>query len=286
MTQPTFDLDLLLKAALAEDLGPGDITTEALIDKNLVSRALVIAGEPLVLSGSDVFERVFRILDPDTKILKHFRDGTLIESGAIFLEVEGNLHSILSSERVALNLLQRLCGIATYTRKFIEAIKDLPVQIVDTRKTTPLWRSLEKKAVRDGGGKNHRFGLFDGILIKDNHIAACGGIRAAILKARKASHHLVKIEVEVEDLDQFQEAMAAGADVIMLDNMPPDEVRKAVALSEGKVILEASGGINLDNIRKYAAAGVNLISLGTITHSALSVDISLEISKAATPQPN
>ncbi len=278
MSQPDFTLDLLLKAALAEDLGCGDLTTKILIDPDLKGHACVIAREPMVLSGTDVFEKVLQILDPAIKTSRHFLDGSTIMPDTIVLEIHGKLAPILSGERLALNLLQRLSGIATYTRKFVEAVKDYQVQIVDTRKTTPLWRSLEKKAVRDGGAKNHRFGLFDGILIKDNHIAACGGITEAILKARESSHHLVKIEVEVETLEQFKEALAGGADVIMLDNMSPEKIQKAVELANGKVILEASGGINLDNVKEYAATGVDLISLGTLTHSAPSVDISLEIS--------
>jgi len=278
MSYPVFTIDLLLKAALAEDLGNRDLTTEALIDKNLEANAIVLAREPLIVSGIEVFERVFQILDHQVKTIKHFPNGSKVEAGTIFLEVRGKLRAILSGERVALNFLQRLSGIATTTRRFVESVKGFPVQLVDTRKTTPLWRSLEKKAVRDGGARNHRFGLFDGILIKDNHIAAAGGIEKAISRAKQLAHHLTKVEIEVENLDQFEEALSAGADIIMLDNMSPDEIRKAVAQAKGRVLLEASGGINLQNIRDYAATGVDLISLGALTHSAPAVDISLEIS--------
>ncbi len=278
MVQRKFNSDHLLEAALAEDLGCGDVTTAALVSPSVDGHAQVIAREPLVLSGRSVFSRVFQILDPEVQITTHFDDGNWVAANTTFLEIHGKLASILSAERVALNLLQRLSGIATYTRKFVEAVKDYPVQIVDTRKTTPLWRNLEKKAVRDGGAANHRFGLFDGILIKDNHIAACKGIKEAVSKARKSCHHLLKVEVEVENLDQFKEALEAGADAIMLDNMSPEDIRAAVTMARGRVILEASGGITLDNVREYAKSGVDLISLGTLTHSAPAVDISLEIS--------
>ncbi len=272
-------LDLLLKAALAEDLGNGDVTTDALISEAIDAKAMVIAKEAMVISGTSAFERTFKLLDPDTKISRLYPDGVQIEPGSTFLEVEGKLRIILSGERVALNLLQRLSGIATLTRRFVEAVKDYPVRLVDTRKTTPLWRALEKKAVRDGGARNHRFGLFDGILIKDNHIAGAGGIRQAIRQAKEYSHHLVKVEIEVETIEQLKEAVSEGADVILLDNMTPEEVKEAVAIVRGKAILEASGGISLENIKDYAATGVDIISLGALTHSAPAVDISLKISR-------
>lgn len=271
-------LDLLLKAALVEDLGNEDLTTLALIKRSIKARASTIARETLILSGSSAFERVFELLDPGIKITKLFPDGSRIDAGTCFLEVEGRLRAILSGERVALNLLQRLSGIATLTRKFVEAVKGFPVQLVDTRKTTPLWRSLEKKAVRDGGAKNHRFGLSDGILIKDNHVAAAGSITEAVQRAKRHAHHLVRIEIEVETLEQLKEAVSAGADAVLLDNMTPDEVKEAVRIAKGKSILEASGGINLENVKVYASTGVEIISLGALTHSAPAVDISLEIS--------
>ncbi|PIU30941.1 MAG: nicotinate-nucleotide diphosphorylase (carboxylating) [Syntrophobacteraceae bacterium CG07_land_8_20_14_0_80_61_8] len=275
------NLDRLLRAALAEDLGPGDITTEAVVDRATRARARVVGRESLVLSGSRPFIRVFQLLDPELAVTAHCEDGARVAANQPLFTVYGSARAILSGERTALNLLQRLCGIATATRRMVEEIAGTGCRLLDTRKTTPLWRCWEKAAVRDGGGGNHRFGLFDGILIKDNHVAAAGGVAEAVRRARARAPHTLKVEVEIDRLDQLEQALAAGADVVLLDNFSPAMLRRAVAMNGGRALLEASGGVTLETARKVAATGVDLVSCGALTHSARAIDLSLELTLEA-----
>jgi nicotinate-nucleotide pyrophosphorylase (carboxylating) len=270
-------LNFLIWLAIYEDLGHGDVTTDAVVDPNLRGRALVVGREPFVLSGCKPFQRVFQLLDASIEIESHFRAGEKIDAGTPVFSLSGSARTLLTGERTALNFLQRLCGIATLTEKMNQALSGTRCRLLDTRKTTPLWRVLEKEAVRHGGGANHRFGLADGVLIKDNHVTAAGGIEAAIRNARQRAPHTLKIEVEVDDLDQFKIALEAGADIIMLDNFSLDMIEQAVALNRGKVLLEASGGVVLETIRAIAETGVDFISSGALTHSAKSIDLSMEI---------
>jgi nicotinate-nucleotide pyrophosphorylase (carboxylating) len=266
----------LIQVAIEEDVGRGDVTTEATIAEHIISRARVIAKQEMVLAGMEVFVEVYAVLDRSVHIRAHHADGDLLSAETVIADLEGRARSLLTGERVALNFLQRLSGIATLTRRYVDAVRGYNVAIVDTRKTIPGWRLLEKYAVRVGGGKNHRHDLGDGILIKDNHIVAAGGIRQAVEMARQYSHHLLKIEVEVETLDQVEEAIQAGAEVIMLDNMPPTTLAEAVKSIGGRATVEASGGISLESIVDVARTGVDLISVGRLTHSAPSVDIHVE----------
>lgn len=266
----------LLHRALEEDIGPGDITTSLVIPGEHKSKAEYLSKGNFVLAGLPFAKEVFRILNPSISFRIFFNDGDKVNTADVIAEVYGNTRVILTGERLSLNILQRLSGIATLTNMFTEKIKGLNVKIVDTRKTTPCQRFMEKYAVRTGGGHNHRFGLFDGILIKDNHIKAVGNIREAVQRAKK-SHHLTKIEVEVGNLDELNEAIEAGADVVMLDNMAIPDMREAVKISKSRVLLEASGSVNLENVRDIAETGVDFISIGALTHSAPSVDISLKI---------
>jgi nicotinate-nucleotide pyrophosphorylase (carboxylating) len=268
----------LIHRALEEDIGPGDITTSLLIPDENESRALYIAKGIFVLAGLPFSREVFQILDPSISFKVFYNEGANVVKGDVVAEVHGKTRAILSGERVSLNILQRLSGIATLTSMYVHKIKGLKAKIVDTRKTTPCQRFMEKYAVRMGGGGNHRFGLFDGILIKDNHIEAVGSIKEAV-KLAKSSHHLAKIEVEVENLYDLKEAIKAGADIVMLDNMSVSDIKEAVKISNGRVLLEASGGVKLENVRDIAEAGVDLISVGALTHSAVAVDISLKIVK-------
>lgn len=263
--------------ALEEDIGPLDITTSTLVSEKIEAKGLIIAKEDLVLAGLKVASECFRILDPDIKFRERFKDGESVEKGKIIAEIAGKAQAILMAERVALNFLQRLSGVATLTSKYIERVRGLKVKIVDTRKTTPGLRALEKYAVRMGGGFNHRFGLYDAVLIKDNHIALSGGIKRAVEKVRKSMPHTAKIEVETKSLEEVKEALQTKIDIIMLDNMDLEMMRKAVKLINGRTLIEASGNINLDNVRDIAETGVDLISVGTLTHSAPAVDISLEL---------
>ena len=268
----------LIHRALEEDIGYGDITTSLLIPDESESRALYIAKVNFVLSGLPFAREVFRILDPSTSFKTFYNDGDKVKKGEVFAEVFGKTRAILEGERVSLNILQRLSGIATLTRLYVESIKGLKAKIVDTRKTIPCQRFMEKYAVRTGGGRNHRFGLFDGVLIKDNHIEAVGSIKEAV-RIAKSTHHLVKIEVEVENLHDLEGAIKAGADIVMLDNMTVKDMREAVKIAKGRVIIEASGNIRLENVREIAETGVDLISVGALTHSAVAADMSLKIVK-------
>ncbi len=271
------ELETLIRRALDEDIGSGDITTSCTVPPGAVGRGRIVAKEPLVLAGGTVAQQVFLAVDRLLEVNLPLKDGSSAMVGDTLLEVAGELPSILTAERTALNFLQRLSGIATLTRAFVDKVVGGSVRILDTRKTTPGYRFLEKAAVRAGGGYNHRFGLYDGVLIKDNHIAAAGSIGQAVTAARTSKSHALRIEVEVETLDQLAEAIAAGADAALLDNMDLETMAEAVRRTGGQIPLEASGRITLDNVKEVAATGVDLISVGALTHSARAVDMSMEI---------
>jgi nicotinate-nucleotide pyrophosphorylase (carboxylating) len=271
----------LITQAIAEDLSQGDVTTEALIPKTKQGKASIVVKANGIIAGVEVAKQVLLKVDPELKIAILIEDGTGIKSGDIVAKIEGRVASILKAERVALNFLQHLSGIASETGHCVQAVKGLPVQITDTRKTTPCLRTLEKYAVRVGGGKNHRAHLGDGIIIKDNHLAALRNqglsIKEIVIKARQKASPELKIEVEVKTTQEAAEAVEAGADIIMLDNMGLEDMRQAVQLIKGRALIEASGGITLDKVRAVAETGVDLISIGALTHSAKALDISLEL---------
>ncbi len=267
-------------AFLSEDLGRGDITTQATVARNAHARGRFVAKEPMIVAGLEVAEAVFSTLDSQQQIEAFVSDGEEVEEGKVIARTSGFADVLLAGERVALNLLQRLSGIATQTRQFVRAIEGTNAQIVDTRKTTPGLRMLEKYAVLAGGGRNHRFGLDDGVLIKDNHIALAGGVGAAVENARAQVGHLHKIEIEISTEDDLREAIDKGADIILLDNLTPDETKRLVEIAREigpRVALESSGGITIANVREFAEAGVDLISVGALTHSARAMDISFKI---------
>lgn len=270
-------LDRLVDLALAEDIGPHDITTERIIERDATGEGVILAKEHIVVAGFEAAARVFARVDGRCDFQAVVEEGQEAVDGAKIAEVTGPMRALLAGERTALNFLQRLSGIATLTRQYADAVAGMKTRILDTRKTTPGWRVLEKEAVRVGGGGNHRWGLYDGILIKDNHISACGGIAEAIRRARVEGHPFLKVEVEADDLDGVRKALEAGADIIMLDNMDLDEIREAVQMVNGNAVLEASGRIRLEDLASVAATGVDCISVGALTHSAPSVDISMEI---------
>ncbi|HEY9422746.1 MAG TPA: carboxylating nicotinate-nucleotide diphosphorylase [Thermoanaerobaculia bacterium] len=267
-----------IQRALEEDLGrAGDLTSDAILPPNLMGEADVVARAAGRIAGLPVALSAFRILDPSIEIDVRATDGEDVEANAILAMVRGPARSILSAERTALNILGRLCGIATATRQMVELVEPHGAHIVCTRKTTPGLRTLEKYAVRCGGGRNHRFGLDDAVLIKDNHIAFAGGLQAAVERARASVGHLVKIEVEVDSLDQLREVLDLGVDVVLLDNMSLDELREAVGMAKGRAVTEASGGINPQTAADIAATGVNLLSAGWLTHSAPALDVALDV---------
>jgi len=281
-------VDLILKQALLEDIGTGDVTTCAVIPENHRSKAVLIAGEIFLLAGVPFAERIFQLVHHVRKgVISHVvkfiaskKDGDVVKKGTIIARISGNTRELLMGERTALNFLQRLSGIATLTHKFVECVDGLPVKIVDTRKTTPGLRIFEKYAVRVGGGSNHRFGLFDGVLIKDNHINVAGGIEKAVRIARENTQHMLKVEVEVKNIKEVKSALSAGAEIIMLDNMSLKDIKKSVEIireQNPQVIIEASGNIRMENVRAVAETGVDLISVGALTHSAAAVDISMDI---------
>ena len=270
-----FDIQAIIQRALAEDLGPGDITSSITVASDSESKAEFLAKENFILAGLDVARDTFRQVDPRVCFFSSAKDGDEVKNGDVFACLEGPARSLLQGERVALNFLQRLSGIATHTRRFVEALRGTAAAVVDTRKTTPGLRVLEKLAVRAGGGRNHRFNLADGILIKENHILAAGGITTAVANARKMAPHTLKIEIETQTLTEVGEALEAGADIILLDNMPLKIVREAVKEIQGRALVEASGGVTLDTVRSLAEAGVDFISVGAVTHSSRAVDISL-----------
>ena len=271
-------IEKLIDQALEEDIGPADITTESLVPSDSLGSGEIVAKESLVLAGLDIARKVFERLDPDISWQPRYRDGAEVTTGATIVEMFGNLGSLLSAERVALNFVQHLSGIATLTRSYTDKLGDSRVRLVDTRKTTPGWRVLEKYAVRVGGASNHRIGLYDGVLIKDNHIAACGGIKTAVARIRQRISHLMKIEIEVTTLNEVREALAVGVDIIMLDNMTPSEIREAVALIDKRAMVEISGGVTDITLEELALTGVDIISVGALTHSARCVDLSMRIS--------
>ena len=270
-------IDPLIELAFEEDIGIGDITTESTVSELQQGLGTIITETEGVIAGLPIVQRVFEKLDTDLDFRMLVSDGDRVESITPIATVEGSAKSILTGERIALNFLQRLSGTATLTSRFVAATSQYDVKIIDTRKTTAGWRSLQKYAVRVGGGDNHRFGLYDGVLIKDNHIVAAGGIAKAIEQARSAVPHTMKIEIEVETLDQVAEAQAAGADIILLDNMPVNLMKAAVGEIDKDVLTEASGGITLDQVEAVAATGVNLISVGALTHSAMPLNIRLDL---------
>jgi nicotinate-nucleotide pyrophosphorylase (carboxylating) len=268
-------LDRVVRASLAEDLGSGDVTTDATVDEAATGTAVLVTRAPGVIAGLDAVEAVFRALDPDVEVERLAEDGDVLHGAAPVVRVNGSLRAILTGERTALNLLGRLSGIATATRRYVDAVEGTGVAILDTRKTTPGLRALEKQAVAAGGGRNHRFGLDDGVLVKDNHLAAMGSIRSAVERLRTVTD--LAIEVECDTLEQLQDALAVGADAILLDNMSLEELRRAVAVTDGRARLEASGGVTLETVRAIAETGVDEISVGALTHSAPALDVSLEL---------
>ncbi len=272
-----FKNEKLIRLALEEDIGPGDVTTEALIEPDRVARAVIVAKESLVLAGLQVAREVFATLDPAMSFETSFQDGDRAGSGDEILTAYGKLQALLTGERTALNFVQRLSGIATLTRQYVDRVAGSNVRLTDTRKTIPGWRRLEKYAVKIGGAYNHRFGLYDGILIKDNHIVACGGISEAVAGVRNNRPHLLRIEVEVSDINQVKEALENGVDIIMLDNMDLNDIHEAVRLLDGRALVEVSGGVTLDTLPEIANTGVDIISIGALTHSARAVDISMRV---------
>ena len=270
-------LEELIDRVLKEDIGTGDITTNSIVPPGHTTIGFIRAKEPGVVAGLPGAQAVFRRLSPGISFQQRVREGERVQAGQLLARVEGDARAILSGERVALNFLQRMSGIATYTARLVDLIRGYKAKIVDTRKTTPGLRLLEKYAVRVGGGQNHRFGLFDAVLIKDNHIKIAGSITRAVELARASIPHTMKVEVEVEDLAGVEEALAAGADVIMLDNMDVQTIARAVEMAAGRALLEASGGITEQNIVEVAKTGVDFISLGALTHSARALDISLDV---------
>lgn len=268
-------IDNIIASALAEDIHTGDITTAALLLEPKHISGFLRAKEELVVSGIEVAGRVFAMLDGSADFTPLVKDGDRVSSGTVIARMAGDAALLLQGERVALNLLQRMCGVATLTSRYVQAVSGTRARIVDTRKTTPGLRVLEKYSVRVGGGINHRTGLYDGVLIKENHIVAAGGIAEAVQRARAYIPHTLKIEIETESLDEVRQAMEAGADIIMLDNMDCATMKTAVEFIAGRALVEASGGVNLQSVRSIAETGVDIISVGALTHSAPSMDISM-----------
>ncbi len=270
-------IDKVVSRALREDFGDaGDITTAATIPANATSTAIIAARKSGVIAGIDLALAAFRLVDPAVRISIEKDDGARVETGDIVLGIEGTARSILSAERVALNFLGHLSGVATATAALVDSIKGTKAKITCTRKTTPGLRAFEKHAVRCGGGHNHRFGLYDAVMIKDNHIAASGGIANALRAARAAAGHMVKIEIEVDGLAQLTQALDEGADVVLLDNMSTDDLKKAVAINNGRAVLEASGNVTVETVRAIAETGIDVISSGWITHSAPGLDLGMD----------
>jgi len=267
----------MIRSFLIEDVGRGDITSESIFSKNEQGRAGLVAREDFVAAGVEsVAAEVFKVQNSAVITKDPVPDGTKVSAGTVLLTVSGSVVDLLKAERVALNLLQRLCGIATFTALFVDKVGDYPVRITDTRKTTPGLRLLEKYAVRVGGGTNHRFNLTDGALIKDNHIAACGSVKEAVARVKKDIPHTIRVEVETDTLGQVRECLECGVDIIMLDNMTPEMMAEAVQMINGRALVEASGGVNLDSVKSIAGSGVDIISIGALTHSAPSCDIGMD----------
>jgi nicotinate-nucleotide pyrophosphorylase (carboxylating) len=279
----SMDKNLLHKTIrlfLEEDIGRGDLTSESIFSQNEMGSARLVARDGFVVAGVEtVAAEVFKVQNPTITAVDSIADGTNVSAGTVLLTVGGPTIDLLKAERVALNLLQRLSGIATFTARFVDKVKEYPVRITDTRKTTPGLRVLEKYAVRAGGGTNHRFNLTDGVLIKDNHIAACGSIKKAVARVKKNIPHTIRIEVETDTLEQVEECIECGVDIIMLDNMSPEMMSRAVKMINGRALIEASGGVNLHSVESIARSGVDIISIGALTHSAPSCDIGMDWSK-------
>ena len=273
----------LVDLALAEDIGPGDITTRLAIPEPMIGQAQIEAREPVVVCGLEIAAEVFRAVDPELSFEAQARDGEHAPTGAVLALVSGRMRSILTGERTALNFLTRLCGIATFTRRFVEAVAGTGAVIVDTRKTLPGWRVLDKYAATAGGALNHRHGLYDGILLKDNHIAAAGGVAPAVKSALAGAPAGLRVQVEVQSLPEAEAAIAAGADFLLLDNCEPARIREIADRCGDGVLLESSGGIRLENVRAHAEAGVHRVSVGAITHSAPASDLSLEVAPSSGP---
>jgi nicotinate-nucleotide pyrophosphorylase (carboxylating) len=271
----------LVEFALAEDIGPGDATTALVIEPDREGTAIIEAREPLVVCGLEVAAEVFYQVDPDVEFQPRVRDGGRADAGNLLAEVSGNLRALLAGERTALNFLTRMCGVATLTRRFIDAVEGTGARIVDTRKTLPGWRTLDKYATAVGGAVNHRLGLFDGILLKDNHIAMAGGLELAVKAAVTAAPDNLRIQVEVESEEDAVAAVEAGIDFLLLDNREGDEIRRIVLRLRGRALLEASGGVTLENVRAIAESGVQRISIGALTHSAPGADVAMEIELGA-----
>ncbi len=274
MDFPRLALDRVLHLALEEDVGVGDITTAATVPEGAVARAVLLAKEPLRVAGLPAFRRVFELLGGRMRWEEHAREGENLPAGTRVLDVEGDARVLLTGERTALNMLQRLSGIATLTARWVAHLEGTGARLVDTRKTTPGLRALEKYAVRVGGAANHRTGLYDGVLIKENHVRMAGGVEEAIRAARTRAPHTLRVEVEVTTLPELDEALLAGADAVLLDNMDLDAMTEAARRAQGKVLLEASGNVTEERLRAIAETGVDLISAGALTHSARAVDFS------------
>lgn len=273
----TPQIEQLIRIALEEDIGAGDITTLCTVPESLAGKGVFRAKKDCTVAGLFLLEKIFSLLDSRVKVRHLCQDGAQVAQGSAVAEAEGPVRALLMGERTALNFLQRLSGTATLTRRFAEAVREYPCKIIDTRKTTPGLRALEKYAVRMGGGTNHRLGLYDAAIVKDNHIAAAGSIRKAVEAIRRSAPFMARIEVECADLEQVEQALAAGADVIMLDNMGTKEMADAVRLVNKRAWVEASGGITIERVREVAAAGVDFISVGALTHSAPAVDFNMKV---------
>ena len=278
MNQITMKLqaDHLILEALKEDISSEDVTTNSVMKEAVAGEVDLICKQDGIIAGLEVFERVFTLLDPDTKVELYYKDGEEVKNGQLMGKVKGNIRVLLSGERVALNYLQRMSGIATYTNSVAKLLERSKIKLLDTRKTTPNMRIFEKYAVRAGGGYNHRYNLSDGVLLKDNHIGAAGSVTKAVQMAKEYAPFVRKIEVEVENLDMVKEAVEAGADIIMLDNMSPEDMKKAVELIDGRAQTECSGNVTKENIARLTEIGVDYISSGALTHSAPILDISLK----------
>ncbi len=273
-------LEKLIEMAVAEDLGPGDVTSYPLSGSGLQGEGFITAKEPLVVAGLEAAEKTFLRIDPEVSFMALCREGNEAEAGTRVAEVSGAFHSLLTAERIALNFLQRLSGIATNVRGYVKELYGRDVRLVDTRKTVPGWRALEKYAVRVGGACNHRMGLYDGILIKENHISAFGSIEKAVEETRRHSHHLLQIEVEASTVEEVEQALAAGADVIMLDNMNDSQIRESVEAARGRALIEVSGRVEKSSLSALADLGADIISAGSLIHSARFADLSMTIHPA------
>lgn len=278
-------VEQLITLALDEDLSAGDLTTDAIFTAADRTQGEVLAKSPLVLAGSWVFEAVMRRMSPDVRLTWQIEEGQPVEARTVLASISGPTAAILRGERTALNFLQRMCGVATLTRRYAAALEGSSAEVVDTRKTIPGWRALDKYAVRCGGGRNHRFNLGSGVMLKDNHIAASGSITAAVAKARALAPHTLRVEVEIDSLEQLNEAVDAGADILLLDNMDDATTARCVELARARagarpLIIEASGGVTLERLPRLAATGVDIISVGALTHSAVAADISLDLRPA------